>query len=172
MSNIIQQYLNQDQSKNGKNAVVSYVGSDQKRFAELMSYFFHEEWRYNQKAAWPLGYIGVEYPELIEPYHESLIEALKNPSHDAVARNVLRIYEHIEIPEELEGILYELCFNYLLDTKQSIAIRVFSMTVLGRIAHRYPELVPELISVIEEFLPHGSAGFKSRGKKVLKRLRR
>lgn len=167
----IKKLLEEDRSKNQTNNIIQYVGSDEKRMEALMFFFFHEEWRYNQWSAWPIGYIGVKYPWMMTPYHDRLLDSLKNPTHDAVARNILRIYGEIEIPEDIEGDIYETCFNYLLDLKQSIAIRVFSMTVLGRISHKYPELQDELISVIEEFMPHGSAGFKARGRRILKQLK-
>ncbi len=168
----LSQLLKEERSKNQTNKIIQFVGSDPEKMEDLMSLFFHEEWRYNQWAAWPLGYIGCNQPQLIQPYHQKMINALRNPSHDSVARNILRIYGEIAIPEDIEGELYEICFNYLLDLKQTIAIRVFSMTVLGEISHKYPELQEELISVIEEFLPHGSAGFKSRAKKVLIKLKK
>ena len=44
------------------------------------------------------------------------------------------------------------------------------MTVLSNIACQFPELKDELIMTIEEHMPFGSAGFVSRGRKVLNRL--
>ncbi len=44
------------------------------------------------------------------------------------------------------------------------------MTVLEKICRKIPELKPELRLIIEEQLPHGSAAFKNRGNRILKRL--
>ena len=138
----------------------------------LMALFFHEEWCYNQWASWPLGYIGSNQPELIQPYLQKMVSNLDHAGHNAVVRTTLKIFGDIDIPEELEGQLFDKCFNYLSNPKYAIAIRVFSMTVLYRIVQNHPDLKPELIAEIEEHMPHGSAGFKSRGRKTLKLLKK
>jgi hypothetical protein len=67
--------------------------------------------------------------------------------------------------------LANICFGYLSDPKEPIAVRVFSMTVLANMAKENPELKNEIIPIIEDQLPFGSAGFRSRGTKVLKILK-
>ena len=62
------------------------------------------------------------------------------------------------------------CFKFLESPTEALAVKVFSMTVLSNFAKQYPEIVPEIKIVIEDQLPHQSAGFKSRAKKVLKDL--
>ena len=121
-------------------------------------------------AAWPVGYLGRSYPELIYPYFESMINMMDNPSHNAVLRNIVRILEDITIPEEYDGEIYDRCYSFLNDPNQPIAVRCFSMTVCYNIAQKYPDLKEELASSIKLHLPHGSAGFKSRGNKLLNKL--
>jgi len=72
----------------------------------------------------------------------------------------------------------ELLYPYLeamltnLNTPHHDAVvRNFAMTVCANICMKYPALATELIPVIEEQLPHGSVGFKSRGGKLLSKLR-
>jgi hypothetical protein len=65
--------------------------------------------------------------------------------------------------------MIDTCFA-LLDPKEPIAVRAFSMTVLGNLAAQHPDLKKELRLVIESQLPYGSAGFVARAKKVLKQL--
>lgn len=163
--------LEERQSKAITNDIVNFVVKHPDSLNELMNLFLFGELRISQRASWPVGDLGVKDPHLFEPYIESIVKNMHNPVHDAVLRNSLRILGSIEIPEELQGEVYELCFNFLLDLKFPIAIRVFSMTVLSNIAKNFPELKEELISVIEEHYPHGSAGFKSRARKCLKILR-
>ena len=137
-----------------------------------MVHFFSTELRVNQRASWPVGKIGERHPELIRPYLPKMIEHLDQPSHAAVKRNTVRILADIELPEDLLGPTYERCFGYLNDPEEPIAIRVFSMSVCFNITKVYPELGDELYEAIEFYLPHGSAGFKSRGKKVMKALKK
>ena len=139
---------------------------------ELMACFFDEDLRLNQRASWPVGMLVDHQPGLIVPYLKKMLDNLDTPHHDAVIRNTFRTMQNMDIPEEVEGLAFEKAFDFLLDPKNAVAIRVFAMTVCGNIAQKYPELKDELIPVIEEQMPHGSAGFKSRGKRILKELNR
>lgn len=83
----------------------------------------------------------------------------------------LRLLQYISIPLSLQGKTINLCFDFLNNPKEPIAVRVFAMTVLGNLAKENADLKNEIIMVIEDQLPYGSAGFLSRGKKVLKQLK-
>lgn len=61
----------------------------------------------------------------------------------------------------------EICFGYLGSPKEAVAIKVFSLTVLGNLAKSYPEIIPEIKVLIEEQLPRQTVGFKSRAQKLL-----
>lgn len=153
--------------------IVTYVGNDQERFSVLVDAFLNSEYRITQRAAWPLSYSVKKHPNLIEPHLKNIITNLKKPNlPDAVKRNTVRFLQFIEIPKSLHGIALDNCFKLLQDKKEPIAIKVFSMTVLANLVNEYPELKRELIDIIEDQMPYGSAGFISRGKKVLKQLRK
>ena len=142
------------------------------RMDELMNLFFDEDLRICQRASWPVGLLADKNPRLIEPYIKKMLDNLDTPHHNAVIRNTFRTFQETDFPEELEGIAFEKAFNFLLEVNNAIAIRVFAMTVCGNIALKYPELSHELIPVIEDGLPHGSAAFRSRGNSILKKLRK
>ena len=151
--------------------IAEYIGSSPNRFEDLLDIFLNDEIRVVQRSAWVMTFCAKRYPFLITPHLEVLIKNLKKPKiHDAVKRNTVRVLENVDIPEDLLGVTAEICFDFLLDIKEPIAVRVFSMTVLYNICVKEPELSHELKAIIEEHLPHGSAGFKSRGKKILKGL--
>jgi hypothetical protein len=95
---------------------------------------------------------------------------LDNPdAHVAVKRNIMWLLQDIEIPRQLYGLLTHKCFA-LMDPKETIAVRVFAMSVLANIAMHEPDLKKELRIVIEDQLPYGSAGYLSRARKVLKAI--
>ncbi len=161
--------LEEEQSSKNRNRMVEYVGTSETRMAELMAYFLDENlhWRYNQRAAWPLAVISDKHPQLVQAHLDALVDRLGKEGHDAVNRNISRILQDIDIPEHLEGIVYDKCYALFNNPDQAIAIRVFSMTVLFRIAKKYPEMFPELEESIRLHLPYGSAGFKNRAGKIL-----
>ena len=164
--------LKKENSKRQKDRIVAYIGNEPKRFKELVDIYLEGPYRITQRAAWPLSYCAIEYPALLKPHFPRLIKFLSKPNqHDAVKRNTLRFLQFVEIPKSQKGHVVELCFQYLTHLQEPIAVRVFAMTVLTNLAKEYPELKNELIPMIENQLPFGSAGFRSRALKCLKVLK-
>lgn len=158
-----------EHSKAQCNKIVQWVGANQKRFDELFYLFLNDEYRVVQRAAWPVSYCVDAHPALIGKHWKELMNNLKKTNlHDAVKRNSIRLMQDIEIPEKYHGEIMNICFKYLESPTEALAVKIFSMTVLGNLAKTYPEIKTELKLVIEDQLPHQSAGFKSRAKKVLK----
>jgi len=153
--------------------IVKWVGSNQQRFDELFDLFLHDEYRVVQRAAWPVGYAVIAHPSFISKHWKQLINNLKKPGiHDSVKRNSIRLLEDVDIPEKYHGEIMNICFAYLESPTEPLAVKVFSMVVLAKLAKLYPEIGPELKLLIEDQLPHQTAGFINRGKKVLKQLDR
>lgn len=163
----IKDLLESAHSRSITDRVIAYVNGDPLKFKALMDLFFSEEWLMNQRASWPIPIIVRDYPELIDPYKEKLILNLSNPSHNAVVRNTIRMFEDIELPEELQGRFYQFGLKLLMNIKEPVANKVFTMTVMYKIAEPYPELLKELKLIIETQLPYEKPGYKSRGKKTL-----
>ena len=160
-----------ERSKKQANKIIKWVGSDPEKFNELVSLFLKGEYRVTQRAGWPLSNIMIEYPHLIAKHLKKLLLNLQKPGlHNAVLRNTLRLLQFVKIPKPLHGLTAETCFQLLNDKKQPIAIYVFSMSVLGNLCMDYPDLKQELKLSIEEQLPYGTAGFRSRARKVLKQI--
>jgi hypothetical protein len=168
----IRREILREHSKAQTNKIVKYVGKSPQRFKALVDVFLTGPYRATQRAAWPLAYCAENFPALVRPHLKAILGHLKKPGiHDAVKRNTVRLLQFIEIPEKYQGQVANICFQYLRDTREPVAIRVFSMTVLADIARHNPELNPEIVVLIEDQLPYASAAFHSRAKKVLKVLR-
>ncbi len=151
--------------------IAAWAKKSKENFEQLIAVFLNGEYRLNQRAAWPLGFIAKDQINFVKPYINVLINNLKRKDiHDAVKRNTVRFLQNIDIPQESIGTLATVCFNYLANPEESVAIKVFSMSVLLNITKEHTDFKNELKLLIEDRMPHGSAGFKSRGKKILKAL--
>lgn len=167
----IRRTLEKEHSRKIVGKIVDYVGNNPGRFKALVDVFLTGPFRITQRAAWPMTYCVESHPELLRPHFKVILNTLKKPGiHDAVKRNTVRMLQFIDIPKQFEGRIADLCFGYLCNRKEPVAIRVFSMTVLAGIAEKNPELKKELKMIIEDELPYSSAAFKSRGLKLLKQL--
>lgn len=153
--------------------IVDWVGTDPDRMDELMKIFFSENTRTTQHAAYPLMFISDHNPQLFTPYLESMVDNMTDEKPDAVIRNSLRLFQHIDIPESIEGKMFDKCINYLESPRYPVGIRVFAMTILTNLCIKYPELEAEVLPLIEDILEISeSAGMHSRGKKMLRILRK
>jgi hypothetical protein len=169
--NLLELILRQP-SKATATKIAGYIGNDPARFSELVGLFLAGPYRITQRAAGRLGHCLQHHPELIKPHLKKILDQLGRPGiHDSVKRNIVRLLQGIEIPKSLQGKTADACFAYLGNPKEPIAVRVFSMSVLANLAKESPELKNEIIPLIEDQLPFGSAGFRSRGRKVLRELR-
>jgi hypothetical protein len=170
--NLTSQIL-KEHSKKQKDQIVDHVGNDPKRFAQLVDTFLKGPYRVTQRASWPLSYCIEKHPDLLQPHWKKILAFASRPDiHDAVKRNTLRMLQFVRIPKAHQGVAADLCFRLLADAKEPVAIRVFAMTVLANIAKEVPELKNEIIPLIEDQLPYASAAFLSRGKKMLKELKK
>jgi hypothetical protein len=148
--------------------IVAWIGASQQRFDELFSLFLHDEYRIVQRAAWPVSYCVIAYPDLIKPHWSSLIKNLRKPGlHNAVKRNSIRLLQDINIPKKYQGQIMDICFTYLQSPKEAVAVKAFSLSVLGNLAQQYPDIIPEIQLIIEEQLPHQTAAFKARARKFV-----
>jgi len=163
--------LLKEHSKKQTLKIVRYVGSDSKRFAKLMHLFLGSEYRVTQRAAWAVRWCSDKNPLLIKPWLKPMVMNLTKPDLPvAVKRNSMKILSDVNIPSSIGGLCVELCFKFLRSKDETIAVKVFSMSVLSSICKKHPELKTETKLVINDLMIEGSAGIQSRGKKVLKQL--
>jgi len=158
-----------EHSKEQCNKIVQWVGNNEERFNELFHLFITGEYRVAQRAAWPLSNSAIAHPEFMKGNFGKLLINLKKPNlHNSIKRNTVRLLDAIEIPVKYEGRIMEICFTYLESPGEAVAVKAFSIGILGKLAKKYPEIIPEIKLMIEEQLPHQSAAFKSRSKAFMK----
>ena len=163
--------LLEEHSKKQTDRIVKYIGKDKDRFAALIDLFFKGEYRITQRAAWPLSYCVRDYPELIKPWFKRLLDNLARPNiHIAVIRNTVRLLQDVTIPKKYHGRVMSLCFNFIQAPETPIAVKAFSLTILSNLSAEYPEIGSELKLIIEDQWEQATPAFRSRAKKILKRL--
>lgn len=149
-------------------SIVNWVGVSQQRFDELFNLFLNDDYRVMQRAAWPVSYCVTAHSYFINKHWSSLVKNLQKPNlHNAVKRNSIRLLQEIRIPKKYQGQIMNTCFNYVASPSEAVAVKAFSLTVLTNLAKQYPEIIPELILIIEDQLPNQTAAFKSRAKKFV-----
>jgi hypothetical protein len=150
--------------------IANLIDTHPEQMEDLMSFFFSDNMRLCQTAAWSVGILAEQHPEMLYPYLRSMIDATEKPVHDAVVRNTLRAWQFMDIPEEYQGEIFELSFKYICDPVYPIAFRAFGMTVCFNIGKMYPELLLELKSQLQLVHDEKSAGIRARAKNTLRAI--
>ena len=166
----IREEILREHSKAQALLIRDYIGGDPTLFADLVDLFLHDEYRVVQRAGWVISHCADQYPDLVVPHLPKFIEYAEDPPHVAVKRNVVRVMQFCQLPEDVEGLAYDLCWKFARSTKEDIAVRAHSLTVLGRIAEKYPELIDEVLTLASDFKQSESAGLKSRGRRISAKL--
>lgn len=157
-----------EHTKENCSAIVEWIGNDISRFNQLFNLFLNDDARVTQRAAWPMSYCVIAHPEFMRNNFHKLVKNLRKPNiHDSIKRNTVRLLQAIDIPEKYDGPVMEICFNYVESPTEAVAIKAFSLTILGKLAKKYPEISPEIKLLVEDQMPHQSAAFKKRAKRFL-----
>lgn len=152
--------------------VAEYACASSKNFKELMQCFTADDYRLAQRAAWSVSWAAKKKPAMIAPHIQTLVAQLQRDDvHIAVVRNSVRILEAIEIPEAFHGDVMNACFGFIEKPSTPAAVKAFSLTTLANLSNHYPEIQQELKLIIEERMPHETAAFKSRAKKILIKMK-
>lgn len=158
-----------EHSKAQTQKIIDWVGDSQKRFDELVQLFLGDEYRVTQRAGWPLSYIAIEHPKLSKKHLPVFVKLLGNPKlHRAVRRNVVRLLQFVEIPKKLHGEVMNYCFDFIADVNEAAAVKAFSLTILQNLSKKYPEIKPEIKTIIEERWDYETPAFHARARKLLK----
>lgn len=167
---MIENQLATRRSKEESASFARTIAQDQSSFLELWKVIRNGAPPLPQRGAWILEMALEHKPAWLSIIYDEAVDLLFTDQHDAVYRHLIKCLSMQSVPEKHQGRLYDLCIQNLLDPQKPVAVQVFSMSLAARIALPLPELQEELAIVIREGMEWGSAGFRSRGKKVLKEL--
>jgi hypothetical protein len=150
------------------NRIITWVGDDASRYKTLVTVFFRGDYRLTQHAAWPMSYCVRLFPALAGPYFKKWIDHLSDMDAPVASkRNIIRLLQFTEVPKKYQGKLMDICFRFINDPEEAIAVKAFSLTVLGNLSRLYPEILPEIKSIIETRWEFETPAFRSRAKKIL-----
>lgn len=109
-------------------------------------------------------------PALLYPIIPQCFERRHDITFPGFKRSLTKLLAIAGVPEELEGMVADQLFDWLLAPKIKVAVKVFAMETLCNLSEQYPDLAGELKIVLEDQWDKNSVAFRARGKRILKRL--
>jgi hypothetical protein len=145
---------------------------------EIIDLTFHPDAQIGFRAAWLLDTTMLAFPELYIDNLEYFTNRMGDVTNASCKRHYARIMMHLTSPKAPDAIkaklaltdLYvvvEKCFDWIIDPKVKVAVKVFAADTLYHLSSRYDWIEDELASQIEFLMRDGGAAIQSRGKKLL-----
>lgn len=152
--------------------VAKAIGDNEEYFKMAYNIAFTEAYPMSMRAAHVCQLCCEKYYNLIIPYMDELPLRLQTNKIDGVKRCFLKIIAFY-IPEKKFGNidkLTEVCFNFMTDYSQSIAVRAYSMDVAFKLCQLEPDLQFELEEIARFELESPHPGMQSKAMKVLEKM--
>ena len=138
----------------------------------LWNYFTKGSTKERNRSAWLLHHISDANPKLFESFHLRLLNHAAMAKTDAEKRFIARLFAKHGLPkdETTKGLLLNQTFNWLLDPKESIAVKANCLDIIYRFTTFHPEIETELRTIIADQYPNSTAAFRVRAKRILNAL--
>lgn len=170
MSNIIEKLKGGDRRSIGKaNEIVSDVLNNPTLFGVVFNSMLSNDPIVRMRAADAIEKITEERPEYLQPYKMVLIEQVAAVEQQEVMWHVAQMIPRLELSEGERNLAVEILFGYL-DSRSKI-VQTSSIQALADLTEKDESLLPQVVEVVEHLTDTGSAAVRSRGRKLLKKLR-
>jgi hypothetical protein len=166
----IQEFLETPVSRRYTDSAARWAAETESNFNELYQLIFSDDSKIAWRAAWAVEKVQLIKPELLEGKISEIIAALPHFKADGSKRSLLLVILNAPIPNPIPVELINLCFDWMLSDKESIAVQVNSMKVLEKICGQEPDLKNEMNVSLSRDLSVCSKGFQATARKVLKKL--
>ena len=147
---------------------------------ELVAYCFHEDKELATKASWVLEFVARKKLVALLPHLDYFFEHLATATTDGQLRSFALICEllcldyykkqhkpvRLALLSKHKEQMTECCFDWMI-TSQKVACQARAMTCIYFLGTEQDWIHPELHRIISDHLHLGSAGYQSRGKKIL-----
>lgn len=143
-------------------------------FGDLLALCWLEQYPLSMRAARVAQLYCEKHPEAIYPFLDEAVEKTLKSKIGGVRRNFLKIFaEFIDIKRiSNQGHLLNTCFEWLLDARNTPAIRIHAMGLIYKMSLHEPDLLRELAATIEIVMEEGEISLKTCGRKMLGRISR
>lgn len=176
-------YLNTDRHKGFVDRLATILKTKGFELTKLIDLTFHHDKQIAFRVAWLLDTMILEnvlyYSDAI-PYLTARVKEVTNesckrhysrilfrltePKAPAAIKNIIQNIEMDEVVEQL--------FDWVIDPKVKVAVKVFAADTLYNLSTRYDWINDELANQVEFMMRRDSAAIQSRGKKILALLQK
>lgn len=163
-----------DSSRNLADMLMNDIGADPEKFSQMFALAMRDTYPLSMRAARVMQLCTEKYPSLLLPHVDTVIQALPLLKVEGVRRSYLRMLNDVvkQIDEEQIGLVTDMCFRWIKDMKQAIAVRVYSLDMLVQVIGLFPDLRFELIEILETLEKTEDGAMLGRCRLILGKMRK
>lgn len=153
--------------------LINKISRNTDYYQNLMEVALYNPNQKSWRAAYLVDKINDDYPKLLFPFLQKMIEQVRIEKSTSKKRHFLKLISLNILNKNQQGLIFDFCIETLKSAKEPAAVRVHAMQILHNIALKEPELIPEILLIIENELEyHSTAGIISRGNKLITSLKK
>lgn len=133
-----------------KSEMISYMKSHPEDFNEAIKLSLSDNQPYSWRAAWILWSCMDRNDKRIRRYVKKIIDILPDRK-DSQQRELLMILQRMELNNEYEGQLFDVCTKIWGEINKNPSLRYNAFKVLVTIAKKHPELSNEIKFLTESY---------------------
>ena len=140
-------------------------------FEEAIELAISDKQPYSWRAAWLLWSCMEENDQRIQKHIKKIVDSIKTKD-DGHQRELLKILLQIELKEEYEGIIFNLCMDLWEQINKKPSVRINALKFIIKIAKKHPELAKEITFLTQDhYLETLSPGVKHSVSIMMKELK-
>jgi hypothetical protein len=150
--------------------VVAAVLREPERLVELFEGMLADDPVLRMRAADAVEKITALHPDWLQPFKRRILREVALIEQPEVRWHVCQFFSRLTLTARERRVVYALLQNYL--TAESRIVRTFAMQALADLAEHDKALRAPIVRQLTALTRTGSPAMKSRGRKLLARLRR
>jgi hypothetical protein len=149
--------------------VVADVLKDPSLFGIVFNGMLSDDPLVTMRCADALEKITLLHPEYLQPFKAKFLQEVTQSKQQEVRWHVAQMLPRLELSAEERAVAVEILLDYLND--KSKIVKTFSMQALADLVEQDDSLRDRVIPILEELSETGSPAMRSRGRKLVKKLR-
>lgn len=118
-----------------------------------------EEYPYKEYGSWILMHLVRSNPSQYQYIYPDLVDILFRTKNETVLRNVTNTIVQLDLTEYKESEFMDLLIAFIQNPKHKVALHVYSLDVLTKFCVKYPDVTPEIESIVEHHSDGKSVAF-------------
>ena len=155
-----------------KTEMISYMNSHPEEYMEAINLACSNKQPYAWRAAWLLWSCMEDNDLRIRRYVKKIINSIaaKNDGHQ---RELLKILSRMELNDEHEGYLFDVCMTTWEQINKQPSVRLTAFKIIVKLAKKHPDLSHEIDFLSQDqYLDSLSPAVKKSTSKIIKEFKR